>query len=95
MKLYGVEGIVLNSVQDEFFYWITLYYGVMANLFGEDKDDAVEAMDNDSEFDKWLESYQKKQQRQLRGSNTPSSGKTISKEAVLARMRGKAADDDL
>jgi len=44
-----------------FFHWVTLYHGILTNLYGEDRDDALAVIDDDVAFDRWLANYNMKQ----------------------------------
>jgi hypothetical protein len=58
---------------------VTLYHGVLANLYGDDREEAVAVMDNDNKFDKWLIAFERKQKT----SSTPPA-------ATPARSRSKS-----
>jgi hypothetical protein len=63
------------------------YHGVLANLHGPDRDDAVKAMDDDAEFDRWSREYEQKVQDQMAKAQGKRSGGglRISQEEYLAR----------
>lgn len=80
-------------MQLEFLQWVTLYHGVLTNLYGEDRDAAVQAMDNDAEFDRWMAAYERKMAAERSAASRPRGaggaqaprGK-VSKEEFLNRM---------
>lgn len=61
---------------------MTLYDGVLSNVFGNDRKDAISVIDDDVRFDRWLEAYESKQ------SQPQGSGGTVSapKEKILKQF---------
>lgn len=68
-----------------FFHWVSLYANILANLFGEDREEAVVVMDNDAKFDKWLLDYQAKKQREASKANKGGNKRNVSQEEYLAK----------
>lgn len=66
----------------------------MTNLMGEDRADALSAMHDDQEFDRWQEEYERKRARmeanmgkQQAGGGSKKPGRvSVSKEEFLKRM---------
>jgi hypothetical protein len=57
---------------------------------GTDRDEAIEAMDDDEEFDRWMTHYQRKTQMKHQGGGT-----RLSNETYLARhAKVHGGDDD-
>jgi hypothetical protein len=68
---------------------VTTYAGVIQNLYGKDRQDALDAMDDDAAFDRWMANYSRKQQQdsQRSGGSKSRSGKTaIDKDTYLNSM---------
>lgn len=81
---------MLDKVQQELLYWITLYYGVLNNLFGDERAEAVKVMDDDAAFDRWLLELERERESQAaqrrRESNAPATKRTskpVSKEKFM------------
>lgn len=72
---------------------MTLYHDVLANLYGEDRQDAVKAMENDAAFDRWLITFESKRaqmDQQASGKRTASSGsKAMSKDDYIKRFKAE------
>jgi hypothetical protein len=75
----------------ELLYWITLYYGVLNNLFGEERQAAVAVIDDDAAFDRWLVEFERQKanqaaeaaRRQNGGQNNKPRMKVMSKERFI------------
>lgn len=74
-----------------FFRWVTLYFSVANNVFGEDRIKMVAAWDDDEKFDRWLEEMDKKRKMQ---DNPKAKDKTyISNEEYLRKYAKTYGDD--
>ena len=83
----------------EFLHWVTLYHGVINNLFGRDRQDAIKAMQDDADFDRWIVQYETKRASEDRGESNPSTptgrspgprGKVaMSKEAYIKKFKAE------
>jgi anti-sigma-K factor RskA len=55
-----------------FFHWVMLYANVIGELFGEDREEAMAVIDDDTAFDRWMKRWDQKQRMQAR-----SKGKQV------------------
>lgn len=51
--------------------WIMVYNGAITNLYGEDRDEAIEAMDDDEKFDAWRVRFERKRARETSKAKGP------------------------
>lgn len=65
---------------------MTVYHGVMQNVIGEDREAAVAAMDNDEDFDRWMQEYQRSMQEKLRNKPGSKGGRRLTNEQYLNRF---------
>lgn len=66
-----------------FMHWVTLYNNITTNLIGEDRDEAIAAMANDADFDRWLVRYERKNASKSRKSG---GGFTMDAEEAAVRF---------
>lgn len=72
---------------------MSTYYDVRANLWGEDRDEAVKAMEDDDKFDRWMAEYDRKQKLKSAAAKSGSKGGTRISQADYLRNHAKVHGD--
>lgn len=70
----------------EFLHWITLYHGVVNNLYGKDRSEALEAMKDDEEFDRWMAAYETKKAVEGHDQSSSTNGITTAAKKAGTKM---------
>jgi len=70
----------------EFLHWVMLYNDIFQEMFGEDKEEALNVIDNDEAFDAWLKRYSLKMKNLHK--NTHTKGKKVDKDTYFSRTKG-------
>lgn len=60
---------------------------MLSELYGQDREEALEVLDNDAEFDRWLEAFQERKRREARSG--PAAPNTTSLEEMRKRLRAQ------
>jgi len=58
-----------------------MYANVLNNLSGPDRDEAMEVLDNDAKFDRWMQKFHDRMRREM----APSGGRGVSQEEYLTK----------
>lgn len=66
-----------------------IYNGIMSNLFGKDREEAMAVIDDDEKFDKWREDFDRRKQAEASASPGKPGRVPIDKETYLAKAEWK------
>lgn len=81
----------LDEVRLEFVYWLSLYSSIRSNLHGAERQEALEIIDDDDAFDRWLEGFERKWE--LESAGRASGGKPGKKASGMSKDEFVAAYD--
>jgi hypothetical protein len=79
----------LDEVQLEFVYWLSLYSSIRETLHGAERQEALEVIDDDDAFDRWLEGFERK--RELESTARASGGKPGKRPSNMSKDEFVAA----